>query len=439
MKQLLVAVSLLFGACTTSAPMPRFEVMSAYVVPSADLVVAEVARQVQVPCGAEECEEEYDYVDLRTIMVHGATARISGQGRPEGPTTPLIVSIDPEDTDTRPLEFPMPPRFSIKTAPDSEFELVQRTPDGTGWLYRNLDLEMVALLRASGAFLISADISESSFLGSSNTRIQLAEVRGEELWYATVSIDRPKVSLTLNIQELAVEEGELGLKMNEPIYSESGLLIAFYVLDQEVDGVLSTSKKRVAVYDMERKVRVRTIESEHPTELAFVHDHAVLLVRRPRPTDPTLSFMALNSEEESAFEKPFSINLRRQVTGSMVRAFFQQDSVVYIGPSGEKAQFPRPRGAVLGSGPIFYQLFAEESSTILVQFDIVSGEEVELGRFGLDAMLLGQISAGLVVIDLHTQAPGALIHVVDPINDTTDIIPLTVEYKGSRIPVHGRE
>lgn len=419
-------LGLVLSACST-AQLPRYEVTAAYVVPAADLVVVEAERPEVLPCAEEVCEEEeWEYQDRHTITVHGATARVSGQGKPDGPTTPLMMVMDPEDSDIRALEFPIRPRFALKTHPDSEFAFVTRTPDGTGWLYQNEELGRVALVRPAGASVFSADLGENVYVTASNTRVQIYEWREDGFYFASAPVDRPGEALTLTKVEIPAEEGEGAMLWQDAQVSETGTLVA-----------VPTEDSRIVVYDLERSTRIKTLQSEVPIEANFFADSALILVRRPLPTDPKMSFLPLNSDEEIEFEAPFSPALARLIPGSMVRAYFQQDSVIYLGPGGERVEFPQPKGAVVGNGASFYQVFEEDDASVLVQFNILTGEELELARFSRTAELLGQITTGLVVLDLQSAQPGAVVHILDLTSDATDIIPLYLQWSGERIPVYG--
>lgn len=443
-RAIILAASLILQTACTTAPTPRYEAVSAYVVPSADLVVLEVMQPVVTACQPDEdlCEETVVYTDLHTVLVHGATARISGQGRPTESSTPLMRVVDPPDTDIRPLEFPMPPRFAIRAAPDNEFDYVERTPDGTGWLYQNDELGLVALVRANTRTVVSAELAEDTILAASDTQIQLVAVRDGVLMFASAPIDTTKTALTLTKVEPALEEGELGFDMTSAVFSPTGLHVALQVLDTLADstvrgGSAMASKTRIAIIDLAKNVRVKTITTEHPSEVNFASDSTLLITSRPRPTDPEMRFLMLATDESIGLEKPFSTTVRRQIPGSPITAYFQQDSVIYVGPSGEVAEFPRPRGAVIGAGPVFFQLLDDGNNTVLVQFDIATGEEVERARFG-EAELLGQTAAGLVVLELSPEEPGARVFIIDADSDASTMVPVTIDTKKQqRIQVYG--
>jgi hypothetical protein len=350
--------------------------------------------------------------------------------------------VDPPDTDIRPLEFPMPPRFAVRAAPDSEFDYVERTPDGTGWLYRNDELGLVALVRANTRTVVSAELADDTLLAASDTQIQLVAVRDNQLLFASAPIDTTKRTLTLTKVEPPLEEGELGFDMTSAAFSPTGLHVALQVLDTLADSTVPgnstlASGTRIAIIDLVNNVRVKTVTTDHPSEVSFASDSTLLITSRPRPTDPEMRFLMLDTDESVGLEKPFATSVRRQIPGSPITAYFQQDSVVYIGPSGEVAEFARPRGAVLGAGPIFYQLLEDGEDTVLVQFDISTGEETERGRFG-EAELLGQTAAGLIILELGSEDPGARVFVVDTQSDNLVMVPVTLETKDKqRVQVYG--
>lgn len=393
MKQfLLLALVAMAMGCVYGKP--RYESTSAWIDPSRGLVLLEVAHpEVFVGCdtmsGDRACREKRRYSDYRAVVVNVGEGRVSGEAAMATPMSPVLEGYPA----LAPREFAGRVHVIEEIAGDT-VNYMPFAPAPYGWLYWSPSRKRIAIGADRPAF-VAANFDELVAMGLHDGVVRLVDIHEGGIRVGVTTLEDPQNVL---MQPLAANLPLDGLSVS-PSATALGVPVG--------DG------KTLSVLDLQTGQR-RDFVFDYAVDAAFVSDDALVVLER-KAQEPRMQLLTLEDERIDLVSQPMGLRKRVLLPGTNVVAFEQRLGVVFMNPQGAFAEFPRPQGPVSIDGDRIHLMYDDSAAgdRVLVEFNMASGEEVEMARFDSFSTLLGRSGESLVVYSPNPFLPGTVLYLVD--------------------------
>lgn len=394
---------------------PRYESTSAWIDPERGLVLLEVAHpEVFVGCdtnnGSRDCREKRGYTNYRTIVVDIAEGRVSGEAVTSGPTAPILEGYPT----TAPREFSGRVNVVELIAGDA-VSYLPYAPTSSGWLYFEPGRKRVAFVDQDARFF-AADFDELLGMGIDGSTLRVLDRSSGQVRVAATSIESPT---TLAFTPLTEHLPDAGVSLSPN---------ARYLSFPTPEG------RQVQVLDLkDGSSGFMSFDFDYAVDAAFIANDTLLVVQR-KASEPEVQLVELSGERTPLVPESMGLRNRILMPGTPIVAFVQTGGVVFVSPDGGFAEFPHPVGPVSIDGTRIHLMYDDQEAgdRVLVEFNMETGEEFELGRFEAFATLLGKHRDTLVVYSPNPLLPGTVLYLVDDeitemhISTRVDNEPLTV-------------
>ncbi len=398
MNRLMLPV-LILALSGCAIPNTRYESTSAWIDPARGLVLIEVAHpEVFTGCdtmsGDRQCRETRRYSDYRTVVVDINEGRISGEGITVGPTAPVLQGY--------PLLAPREFTGRVNVVEVIAEEPVSYIPyaplSGGGWVYYEPGRKRVATVTDSVRFA-AADFDHLVALGGDASVVRVVDTSNGTIRVAKQPRGLPDSVFSFQPLKLQTPPEDLELLSVSP----SGEFIAYSAIDPPRIIVVNDSG------EMKNEVLFPS-----PVDFAFIAENLLLTVERDSD-EPRVDLVTVEGEHSALPSAQIDLKKRVLMVGTSIVAFEQPDGIVFVSELGGMAEFPTPVGPVSIDGSLIYLMYDDSvaGERVLIEFNMESGEEQEVGRFEGYATLLGRVNEVLVVYSPNPLLPGTVLYLID--------------------------
>ncbi len=394
-SRLLILALTLTGCVSTP---PRYESTSAWVDPDRGLVLIEVAHpEVFVGCdtmsGSRDCRERRGYSDYRTIVVDVEEGRISGEASTTGPTAPVLLNYPA----LAPREFTGRVNV-VEVIADQTVSYIPYTPlAGGGWVYYEPGRKRIATVTNTVRFA-AADFDQLVALGGDQTSVRIVDISNGAIRVAKQPRGLPDSIFAFKTLKLATPAENLEQLSTTP----SGEFIAY----------ASENSSKIIIVDDSGSLK-NELSFPYPVDFAFIDEDLLITVERG-VDEPIVDLVTVAGEHSTLISSKIDLGKRVLMVGTRIVAFEQADGIVFVSRTGGIAEFPKPVGPVSIDGSLIYLIYDDTvaGERVLIEFDMETGEEVEVGRFEGYATLLGRVDDALIVYSPNPLLPGSVLYVI---------------------------
>jgi hypothetical protein len=395
----LILLVLILALSGCAIPNTRYESTSAWIDPARGLVLIEVAHpEVFTGCdtmsGDRQCRETRGYSDYRTVVVDIEEGRISGQGITVGPTAPVLQGYPL----LAPREFTGRVNVVEVIAEESVSYIPYAPLSGGGWVYYAPGRKRVATVTDSVRFA-AADFNQLIALGGDSAFVRVVDISEGKIRVAKQPRGLPDSVFSFQPLKLQTPPEDLELLSVSP----SGELIAYSAIDPP----------RIIVVNDSGELK-NEVFFPAPVDFAFIDEDLLLTVER-NSDEPRVDLVTVKGEHSALPSTQIDLKKRVLMVGTSIVAFEQPDGIVFVSELGGMAEFPTPVGPVSIDGSLIYLMYDDlvAGERVLIEFDMESGEEQEVGRFEGYATLLGRVNDTLVVYSPNPLLPGSVLYLID--------------------------
>lgn len=419
MNRLILPV-LILAATGCAIPTTRYESTSAWIDPARGLVLIEVAHpEVFTGCdtmsGDRQCRETRGYSDYRTIVVDIKEGRISGEGSTVGPTAPVLQGYPL----LAPREFTGRVNV-VEVIADEPVSYIPYAPlSGGGWVYYEPGRKRLATVTDSVRFA-AADFDQLIALGGDESFVRIVDISKDTIRVAKQSQGLPDPVFSFRPLKLETPAENLDRLSVSP----SGEFIAY----------AATDPPRIIVMNDAGEVKNEVLFPT-PVDFAFIDEDLLLTVERDSD-EPRVELVTVAGEHSALPSTRIDVKKRVLMVGTSIVAFEQPDGIVFVSETGGMAEFPTPVGPVSIDGPLIYLMYDDSvaGERVLIEFDMESGEEQEVGRFEGYATLIGRVNETLVVYSPNPLLPGTVLYLID--SEITEMH-ISTRHQGQPLTVFG--
>jgi len=396
-RLMLLVLILALSGCAISKT--RYESTSAWIDPARGLVLIEVAHpEVFTGCdtmsGDRQCRETRGYSDYRTVVVNVDESRISGEGLTLGPTAPVLLGYPT----LAPREFTGRVNV-VEVIAELPVSYIPYAPlSGGGWVYYEPGRKRIATVTNSVRFA-AANFDRLVAIGGDEAFVRIVDVSEGAIRVAKQPRGLPESIFSFKALKLEVPAENL----DKLSVSPSGELIAYGTADL----------KNIVVLDDSGAVKSQ-LSFDYKVDFAFISNDFLMTVERDSD-EPRVELVTVLDERTPLPSTQIDLAKRVLMVGTPIVAFEQPDGIIFISETGGMAEFPTPVGSVSIDGTLIYLMYDDPvaGERVLIEFDMETGEEQEVGRFEGYATLLGRVDETLVVYSPNPLLPGTVLYLID--------------------------